>query len=83
LEKDFHKQKYFKHVGIYAFTTQALETIANLQNCYLEQAELLEQLRFLYYGLKIKTHNTKHEVIGIDTPENLLQAKKFVQSIYN
>lgn len=66
---------YFKHVGIYAFTAQALDKLQSLSPSYLEKAELLEQLSFLYHGLKIRVHETQHEVLGIDLPEHLSAAE--------
>ena len=66
---------YFKHIGIYAFTAQALDKLQSLSPSYLEKAELLEQLSFLYHGLKIKVHETQHEVLGIDLPEHLCAAE--------
>ncbi len=75
--KDQHV--YFKHVGIYAFTGNALDKLQNLPYCYLEQAEMLEQLSFLYHGLKIKVHETQHEVLGIDLPHQLAMAESILQ----
>lgn len=66
--------KHYKHVGIYAYTTKALQMINKLPSCSLEDAEKLEQLRYLYHGLTIKLHTTNHEVIGIDTPKDLEKA---------
>ena len=74
-EKDFEKQQYYKHVGIYAYTTKALYKISQLKNNYLEDAEKLEQLNFIANNLKIKVHETDQEVIGIDTPQDLIKAK--------
>jgi 3-deoxy-manno-octulosonate cytidylyltransferase (CMP-KDO synthetase) len=37
----------------------------------LEATEKLEQLRVLEAGYKIKTIQTQHETIGVDTPEDL------------
>ncbi|MBS0607296.1 MAG: 3-deoxy-manno-octulosonate cytidylyltransferase, partial [Verrucomicrobia bacterium] len=37
-----------------------------------------EQLRFLYNNLKIRVHETHHEVFGIDLPEHLAAAENFV-----
>ena len=70
---------YYKHVGIYAFTQQALSKIAQMQPSFLEGAEKLEQLRFLQNNLSIRVHETKQEVIGIDRPEDLARAELFVQ----
>ncbi|MBD3273266.1 3-deoxy-manno-octulosonate cytidylyltransferase [Candidatus Dependentiae bacterium] len=77
-DKENVEKKYYKHVGIYAYTKTALQKIAKMKTCYFEDAEKLEQLRFLFYGLKIKLHETDQEVIGIDTPEHLKNAEKFI-----
>lgn len=71
----------FKHVGIYAFTRLGLEKIAKLPPCHVEMAEQLEQLRFLYGGLRIRVHETEQEVIGIDLPEHLALAEAFVDRL--
>ncbi|MFA5075721.1 MAG: 3-deoxy-manno-octulosonate cytidylyltransferase [Candidatus Babeliales bacterium] len=70
---------YYKHVGIYAFTTQALNKISNLNQSDLEMAEKLEQLRFLQNGLRIKMNETDEEVIGIDTPQDLEKATQYAK----
>ena len=44
----------------------------------LEQAESLEQLRWLQAGYRIKVGTTDVETIGIDTPEDLERAKNFL-----
>ncbi|MCB1084790.1 MAG: 3-deoxy-manno-octulosonate cytidylyltransferase [Chlamydiia bacterium] len=65
---------YYKHIGIYAYTKQALEKVAEMAPSELEVAERLEQLRFLENGLRIQVHETAHESIGIDVPEDLARA---------
>lgn len=77
--RDAKTKTYYKHVGIYAFTPDALKKIAELPPSPLEEAEKLEQLRFLQGGLKIKVHDTTQEVFGIDTPEQLEKAKKMLE----
>jgi 3-deoxy-manno-octulosonate cytidylyltransferase (CMP-KDO synthetase) len=84
-EKDINllisKNVYFKHVGLYAYTQEALEKIAQFpKDNPLENAEKLEQLRFLAHGLRIKLHETDTEVMGIDTPQDLLRAEKFAKN---
>ncbi len=66
---------YFKHIGIYAFSREGLGKIARLPPCLLEEAEQLEQLRYLYNGLKVRVHETHYEVLGIDLPEHLARAE--------
>lgn len=73
--RDSNKKMYFQHIGLYAYTTHALQKIATLPRSPLEEAEQLEQLRFLQGGLKIKVHQTTQEIFGIDIPEHLERAK--------
>lgn len=77
--RDSHvKPLFYKHIGLYAYTQAALKQIKTLKPCYLEEAEQLEQLRFLYNGLSIRVHETQFEALGIDLPEHLAQAEAFL-----
>jgi len=69
-------KKFYKHVGIYAYSDEALKKISTLSSCPIEEQEQLEQLRFLYNGLSIRVHETQEEIIGIDTPEQLRVAEQ-------
>lgn len=62
---------FFKHIGIYGYTVQALQSITKLKASSLELAESLEQLRWIEAGYRIKTRITRIESIAIDTPEDL------------
>jgi len=68
--------KFYKHIGIYAFKSDILRRITKLQSSSLEQAESLEQNRWLENGYKIKVIITEIENIGIDTPEDLKKLLK-------
>ncbi len=74
------EKQFYKHVGIYAYSKDALQKIASMQKCYLEMAEKLEQLRFLYNGLSIKVHKTNQDTIGIDHLEDLKKAEKYIKN---
>lgn len=78
---DLARQVYYKHVGLYAFSDRALKLIAGMGGSELEDAEKLEQLRFLQHGLKIKVHETEQAVIGIDTPYDLQRAEAYAKTI--
>jgi 3-deoxy-manno-octulosonate cytidylyltransferase (CMP-KDO synthetase) len=67
---------YFHHIGVYAFKPKVLKDIVKLEQSPLEKIELLEQLRWMENGYKIKTAITNSESIGIDTPEDLLKLKE-------
>ena len=66
---------YYKHVGMYAYRPQILKEITSIPQGILEQAESLEQLRWLENGYTIAVSITDHESIGIDTPEDLEKLK--------
>ena len=68
--------EYFKHVGIYAFRTEVLKLVVTLAPAALEVSESLEQLRWLASGYRIRMCVTDHTNIGIDTPEDLVEAER-------
>ena len=71
-EKDWHKHfTYHRHVGMYAYRRDVLEKISLSPVSSLEQAESLEQLRWLEHGFKIKCVITHFESHCIDTPEDV------------
>ena len=70
---------YYKHIGLYAYRASVLEEITALPQSSLELAESLEQLRWLENGYKIKVGISEVETIGIDTPQDLARAEKFLQ----
>lgn len=70
---------YYKHIGLYAYRADVLDKITRLPQSSLELAESLEQLRWLENGYKIKVGITNVETIGIDTPDDLAMAEKFLK----
>ncbi|MBS0626794.1 MAG: 3-deoxy-manno-octulosonate cytidylyltransferase, partial [Verrucomicrobia bacterium] len=69
----------FRHIGLYAYSNSALEKISTMFPCEIEEIESLEQLRFLFHGLKIQVHETEEVSIGIDLPEHLVSAEEYVK----
>lgn len=67
--------KYYKHIGIYAFRKQALIDFTNLPMAPLEKAEKLENLRFIHNNMPVKMVETAYNPIGIDTLEDLENAR--------
>lgn len=72
--------KYYKHKGVYAFRKEALIDFYHQEITPLEAAEKIEAIRYLEVGKRIKMIKTDVEAIGIDTPEDLENAKKFLKS---
>lgn len=71
---------YYKHIGLYAYRAEVLKEITSLPRSPLELAESLEQLRWLENGYSIKAGITEVETIGIDTPQDLERAERFLES---
>lgn len=70
-------EQSYRHIGLYAYRAAYLKKINKLKPCYLENHELLEQLRILYYGDKIRVGIAVAKTgIGIDTVEDLESARK-------
>lgn len=63
--------EFYRHIGLYAYRTKTLSEIIKLQPTQLEKIESLEQLRWLYYGYKIKVVSTTIETPNIDVPADL------------
>lgn len=70
-ENWLNNHTYYQHIGIYGFRKDVLQKLVKLAPSKLEQAESLEQLRWLAAGYKIKTATTHETTIAIDTPEDL------------
>lgn len=70
---------FLKHLGLYAYRREVLREVTRLPQSSLEKAESLEQLRWLQNGYKIKVGITNSETIGIDTPDDLKRAEKFLK----
>jgi len=68
--------RYFKHKGIYAFRKSAILDFAKLPMKFLEATEKIECIRYLEYGKHIKMVETTISGIGIDTPEDLEEARR-------
>lgn len=77
------KATYYKHIGLYAFTKEALIKIQKMSPTPLECFESLEQLRFMEQGLTLEVHETNFETRGIDVPEDLAAAEKQVSTSVN
>lgn len=62
---------YYKHLGLYGYRRDSLLQYPTLTPSPLEQAESLEQLRWLAHGYRMQVGLTELEAMSIDTPEDL------------
>jgi len=73
--------RYYKHLGLYAYTAAALEKFRSLPPSLLELTEKLEQLRFLENGVPITVVETSQDTIGVDTAEDLRRVEEYFRRV--
>lgn len=66
--------RYYKHIGLYAYGREALKHFHKLPQSSLELAEKLEQLRFLESGISVHVSETVYDTVGVDTEGDLKKA---------
>jgi 3-deoxy-manno-octulosonate cytidylyltransferase (CMP-KDO synthetase) len=69
---------YYLHIGVYGFRKETLLRFTRWPAAKLEQAEKLEQLRYLENGVPIRMALVDFKSVAIDTPEDLQEAKKLL-----
>jgi 3-deoxy-manno-octulosonate cytidylyltransferase (CMP-KDO synthetase) len=73
-------EDFNRHIGIYAFTRESLIEFSKLERSKLEIIESLEGIRIIENSKKIRMIMTSFHGISIDTPEDLIKARKFSSS---
>jgi 3-deoxy-manno-octulosonate cytidylyltransferase (CMP-KDO synthetase) len=73
--------RYYKHLGLYAYTCDALEKFHRLTSSELELTEKLEQLRFLENGIPITVVETSTDTIGVDTEEDFRKVEEYFRQL--
>ena len=71
--------RYFKHLGFYAYHRATLEAFPNLHPSALEDAEKLEQLRFLENGIPIYVAETPFDTVGVDTEDDVKRVEEILR----
>ncbi len=67
-----------RHIGLYAFRATVLHDIVTFPLCSIENIESLEQLKWMYYGKKIRVVETTIETPNIDTPDDLAKVLAYL-----
>lgn len=70
-EKWLREGLFLKHIGLYAYRAETLAQLPSLTSGKLEEAESLEQLRWLEHGLTIMTALTHQENHAVDVPSDV------------
>ncbi len=72
---------FYKHVGIYGFRRDALQSFCQLAPSPLEKLERLEQLRALERGFRIRVVLTVHDTIAVDTAADLVRVEQYMEAL--
>jgi 3-deoxy-manno-octulosonate cytidylyltransferase (CMP-KDO synthetase) len=64
-----------KHIGLYAYRRRTVLRLAALPPTALEETEMLEQLRALEHGIRIKVVHTELDSIGVDTDADVARVR--------
>lgn len=66
------------HIGLYGYRRDALTRFVASKPAWLETRERLEQLRALALGMRIDVAIVDSVPLGVDTPKDLLKARKYL-----
>jgi 3-deoxy-manno-octulosonate cytidylyltransferase (CMP-KDO synthetase) len=75
--------QYRKHTGIYVYRREFLLKYTKEKQTSLEKTEMLEQLRALENGARIKVLEVSESSIGVDTQEDYEKIKKVLEAQKN
>lgn len=75
-KKDVYNKKVYHHIGIYAFTSDALTKYVKLPRSKLEIKRNLEQMRAMENNMLVKVGLVEGTPLGIDTQDDLEKIKK-------
>ena len=74
------KDNSYHHIGIYAFTDNALIKYVDLKRTKLELERKLEQLRALENNMSIHVGYVEAPPLSVDTEEDLIEVKKIMEN---
>ncbi|HLW79261.1 MAG TPA: 3-deoxy-manno-octulosonate cytidylyltransferase [Terriglobia bacterium] len=75
------RTRYYKHLGLYAYTVRALAKFHALTPSRLELTEKLEQLRLLENGIPITVVETPEDSTGVDTEEDFRKVEQYFSEL--
>jgi len=79
-EKWLNNINFFCHIGLYGYKTNTLMKIVKLPTAMIEQAEALEQLRWMYNEYDIHVGITEKENYSVDIKEDINNIPKNLYS---
>lgn len=78
--KSLKELTFYKHIGLYVYKREFLDKFVKLPQTNLEKLELLEQLRIIENGYRIKCCKVDYNPIGVDTEEDLEKVREIMKN---
>ncbi|TGM31732.1 3-deoxy-manno-octulosonate cytidylyltransferase [Leptospira biflexa] len=69
-------------ICVMPMTNESLTRFVNLPNCYYEEIESVDMLRFVENGLKVRMLETKAEIKSVDCEEDRVEAERMLIKQY-
>ena len=79
-DRDGVSPRYYKHLGFYGYSKDALDEFVRWPESELERSERLEQLRFLENGVAIHVAETPFDTVGVDTEEDVRRVEEIMRN---
>lgn len=71
--------KKYKQLGVIAFRSDFLQTFTRLPATPLEEIESVDMMRAIEHGYRVRMVHCEHQVVGVDTPEDLDRAIRIME----
>ncbi len=71
---------YYKHLGVLAYSMEALKFFSETEKGPLEKIEDINELRFIEHGKKLKMIPVEAHTLSVDTPKDLEYVKSIIQN---
>jgi len=79
-ERELLTSHYRKHTGLYVYRREFLLKYTEWPQTRLEKLEMLEQLRALENGARIKVVEVSEHSIGVDTADDLERVRRIIEA---
>lgn len=70
---------YYKHLGVLAYSLEALRFFSETEKGWLEQVEDINELRFIEHGKKLKMIPVEARSLSVDTPKDLEYVRNVIE----
>ena len=70
---------YYKQIGVYAYSIDALKRFGGLGKSALEECEKIELMRWIDYIAPVPMHRSAYPAYSVDTIEDLIKVERLIE----